>query len=60
MNYHEFLIFIIRIANKLYEDKKDQGLEYKVANVIVQMYEAEGILDPIKAKIRSPELDISY
>ena len=63
LTYSEYLEYICRIALKLYADvkgEKEGKMEYKVLNLIKIMYEDEGILDPLKAKLRSPEIDISF
>ena len=52
--------FLCRIAIKLFEDNKEEGLDYKVQNFMVKMYEQQQILDPLKAKKVSPEIDICF
>ena len=59
LNHSEYLEYIIRIALALYEKRKD-GWEYKAISFIKILFEEEGILDPLKAKLRSPEVDISF
>ena len=39
---------------------QESKLEYKVVDMFKIMFEDEGILDPIKAKIKSPDDDISF
>lgn len=63
LTHWEFIEYICRVALKLFEHVKDekQGrMEYKVNKLIRIMYEAEDILDPVKAKLRSPDEDISF
>lgn len=59
IQFSEFLEYIVRIALKLFVDKKD-GWEYKTCDFIKFIFEDEGILDPLKAKLRSNDVDISF
>ena len=35
-------------------------MQYKIIDFVKTMFEDEGILDPLKAKLRSPDIDISF
>ena len=63
LTYSEFIEYICRIANKLFKDRKgeiESRLERKAVDFIKIMYEHEGIFDPVQAKVKSPEEDISF
>ena len=59
LSYVEYLEYIVRLALVKYEGRQD-GQEYKASWFIKILFEHEGIDDPIKAKIKSPEVDISF
>jgi len=64
ITYSEFIEYLCRVALIHFKDAsidtKEGKLEYKLVNLLKIMYEDEGILDPVKAKIRSPHVDISF
>jgi hypothetical protein len=60
LSFSEYLEYVVRLALALYEDRKDLSFEYKACEFIKILFEADGILDPLKAKLKSPEVDISY
>ena len=62
LTFTEFVEYLCRIALILYKDVKgpNDKLEYKVNQLLKIMWENEGILDPLKAKLKSPEEDISF
>jgi hypothetical protein len=62
LTFTEFVEYIVRIAIILYKDIKGEKdkLEYKVNMFLKTMWEDEGILDPLKAKLKSPDEDISF
>jgi len=62
LTFTEYVEYVCRIGLKLGKDvtgPKDK-LEYKVNDFIKKMFEDEGIVDPLKAKLKSPEEDISF